>query len=72
VNPVPTRVAPAEGLLRGEKLSELLIREAARRVKGVVEPTSDIHASAEYRAAMAEVYARRALQDAWARARQGT
>ncbi|MFQ5662619.1 MAG: FAD binding domain-containing protein [Terriglobia bacterium] len=69
VAPVPVRAKAAENLLRGEKPNPKLLAEAARLVTEVTEPTTDIHASAEYRTAMAEVYARRALQDAWTRAR---
>lgn len=71
VAPVPVRAIQAENLLRGEKPTERLLAEAARRVADVTKPTSDIHASADYRVAMAEVFARRALLDAYSRARQG-
>lgn len=70
VAPVPVRAEQAENLLRGEKPTEKLLAEAARKAIAVAEPSGDIHASAEYRAAMAEVYARRALRDACARASQ--
>ncbi len=70
VAPAPVRAEQAESLLRGQKPTQQLLAEAARRTREVAEPGSDIHASAEYRTAMAEVYARRALQDAHARARQ--
>jgi len=71
VAPAPARAEQAENLLRGEKPNEKLIAQAARMAAEAAEPSSDIHASAEYRTAMAEVYARRALVDAYARARQG-
>jgi CO/xanthine dehydrogenase FAD-binding subunit len=71
VAPVPVRAEQAEDLLRGEKLDAKLIAQAARVAAEVAEPSSDIHASAEYRRAMAEAYARRALFDASMRARQG-
>lgn len=69
-SPVPVRAEQAENLLRGEKPNEKLLAEAAQRVTEVTEPTTDIHASADYRTAMAEVYARRALTDACGRARR--
>ena len=71
VAPVPVRSEQAENLLRGEKLNAKLLAEAARIAAQVREPSSDIHASAEYRTAMAEVLACRALFDAFARAQQG-
>jgi len=69
VGPIPVRAEQAEKVLRGEKPNEKLLVEAARKATEVGEPSSDAHASAEYRTAMAEVYARRALLDAYARAR---
>ncbi len=71
VAPVPVRAEQAENLLRGQKLNAKLLAEAARAATEVAEAGSDIHASAEYRTAMAEVHARRALSDAFARAQQG-
>jgi len=71
VAPVPVRAEQAENLLRGEKLDAKLLAEAARAAIDVAESSSDIHASAEYRTAMAEVHARRALSDAFARAQRG-
>ena len=71
VAPVPMRAVRAEDLLRGAKPEPKVLAEAARVAAQVAEPSSDIHASAEYRTAMAEVYARRALFDASARAQAG-
>lgn len=70
VAPLPVRAEQAENLLRGEKLNARLLAEAARIATETAEPSSDIHASAEYRTAMAEAHARRALFDAFARAQQ--
>ncbi len=69
--PAPLRAKAAENLLRGEKPNQELLAEAGRLAGEVSEPTGHIHASTEYRKAMAEIYARRALQDAYARARPG-
>jgi CO/xanthine dehydrogenase FAD-binding subunit len=71
VAPIPVRAEQAERLLRGERLDTKLLAEAARVAAEVAEPSTDIHASAEFRTAMAEVYARRALFDASARAQRG-
>lgn len=68
VGPAPIRADAAENLLRDQKPDEKLIAEAARVSTEGLEPIGDIHASAEYRKAMAAVMTRRALQDACARA----
>lgn len=70
VAPAPIRAEAAENLLRGQKPDEEVIAEAARVSTEGLEPTGDIHASPEYRKAMAGVVMRRALQDACARARE--
>jgi CO/xanthine dehydrogenase FAD-binding subunit len=64
----PLRAHKAEEWLLGQKPSEALFREAARRATQNLEQDSDIHASAEYRRSVSEVLARRALAQAAARA----
>jgi CO/xanthine dehydrogenase FAD-binding subunit len=64
----PIRAASAEKLLLGQKPSETLFRDAARRATDNLEQDSDIHASAEYRRSACEVLARRALVQAAQRA----
>lgn len=66
----PVRSPEAEDVLIGEKTSEALFREAARRATGGLEQDSDVHASAEYRRRICEVLARRALIEAADRATQ--
>jgi carbon-monoxide dehydrogenase medium subunit len=61
------RAQAAESALRG-KFSASLIPQAAAKAGQGVEALSDIHASAEYRAHLAGVLARRALERAMARA----
>ncbi len=68
VGPRPSLIPSAEALLVGRGLSSRLIGEVADAVPEEIEPESDIHASAEYRRAMARVMARRAQQQAAARA----
>jgi len=69
VAPKAYRAAAVEKALTGKKASEKLLAEAARHaVPQDVELLSDLHASAEYRKAMAVVFTRRALEDALARA----
>lgn len=68
VAPKAYRATAVEKALTGKKVSEKLLAEAARHaVPQDVELLSDLHASAEYRKAMAGVFARRALEDALAR-----
>ncbi|RME10410.1 MAG: xanthine dehydrogenase family protein subunit M [Ardenticatenia bacterium] len=53
-------------LLDGATPSEELLREAAHAVANDIEPSSDMHASAEYRTHLAQVLTARALHDALA------
>jgi aerobic carbon-monoxide dehydrogenase medium subunit len=62
------RAAGAESSLRGLELSAATIAAAAQKAADGVDPLSDIHASAEFRAHLARVYARRALELAASRA----
>lgn len=64
----PYRATKVENELRGKKLDAKTIARAAAQAAAGVEPLSDLHASARYRAAMAEVFTRRALSEALARA----
>ncbi|MCA1645223.1 MAG: xanthine dehydrogenase family protein subunit M [Chloroflexi bacterium] len=61
VGPAPVRNLDVEESLRGQRPSEDVFREAGRAVAAVIEPESDLHASAEYRRDLAEVLVRRAL-----------
>jgi carbon-monoxide dehydrogenase medium subunit len=69
----PIRATPAEEALRGEKPSPELFRHAAAAAARAnnLDPQSDVMASADYRRAMAEVYARRALAEAAEQATPG-
>jgi aerobic carbon-monoxide dehydrogenase medium subunit len=55
------RAADTESSLRGLELSEATIATAAQKAADQVDPLSDIHASAEFRAHLACVQAKRAL-----------
>ena len=63
----PYRANDVEDALVGTKGSADAIAAAAAKAVGSREVNGDIHASAEYRSAMAAVYARRAIQAALAR-----
>jgi len=68
VSPTPVRAKEAETMLLGQVYSPELMRETAQQVQEVVDPESDVHVTAEYRRSVAEVLARRALEDAFHRA----
>jgi CO/xanthine dehydrogenase FAD-binding subunit len=54
----------AEDWLRGRKLSAKSIEAAAALVVEDVEPLEDLHAAADYRAQLAQVFTGRAIQEA--------
>jgi carbon-monoxide dehydrogenase medium subunit len=62
--PTPIRLGAAEAILEGEPLTDEAIDAAAARALELVEPDSDIHASADYRRHLTRVLARRALRRA--------
>lgn len=68
VGAVPVRLRAAEAILEREGLADAAIDAAAARAAELVNPDSDIHASAAYRRHLTGVLTRRALQRAAARA----
>jgi carbon-monoxide dehydrogenase medium subunit len=56
------RAAGVESSLRGLELSAATIATAAQKVADGIDPLSDIHASAEFRAHLARVQTKRALE----------
>lgn len=58
----------AEDALRGQPLTDEVIRAASATVKDVVDPLEDYRGSADYKREMAEVFTRRAIQQALANA----
>ncbi len=66
--PAPIRAGAAEAAVLGERPSEALFREAARRAVAGIEQDSDMHATTEYRLRACEAMARRALAEAADRA----
>ena len=60
----PFRARVAEDWLRGRKLSAKSIEAAAALVVEDVEPLEDLHAAADYRAHLAQVFTGRAIQEA--------
>ena len=64
----PIRATAAEDALRGQVLTDEVIREAAATVQEAVDPLDDHRGSAEYKSEMAEVFTRRAVRQAMANA----
>jgi len=64
VSDVPVRASGAEDLLVGERPSDELFDEAARRAAGDIDPPADLHGSAEYRKKVAAALVRRGLREA--------
>jgi len=59
---IPYRAFAAENALRGQSLNKETIERAASQAAAGVDPLNDIHASAEFRAHLARVNTRRALE----------
>ncbi|MCJ7572757.1 xanthine dehydrogenase family protein subunit M [Candidatus Bathyarchaeota archaeon] len=72
--PTPTRIIHVEGLLKGVKLDIKAIEDISSACYGLVQPSTRAHARAseEYRRDMSCVLMRRALTEAWERARRNT
>jgi carbon-monoxide dehydrogenase medium subunit len=65
----PYRAAGVEQALAGQAASAEAVAAAAEKAADGVDVAGDLHASSEYRAHLARVFARRALEEAVARAR---
>ena len=70
VAPTPLLVPEVENILSGETMNDERIQAAARTAQQAAKPIDDVHATADYRSAMVEVYARRALKAVWAALRR--
>jgi carbon-monoxide dehydrogenase medium subunit len=64
----PLRARQAEDVVRGQTMTEALLREAGAAAQQVTDPLSDVRGSASYKRSMAAVYVRRALGQAWQQA----
>jgi CO/xanthine dehydrogenase FAD-binding subunit len=60
----PRRLRASEEIVERDGLGDAAIDAAARRASELVEPDSDIHASADYRRHLAGVLTERALKRA--------
>ncbi|HEX8035095.1 MAG TPA: xanthine dehydrogenase family protein subunit M [Ktedonobacterales bacterium] len=65
------RAIHAENFLRGKRLDEETIREAARLAATAAQPSTDLRGPAEYKAAMVRTLTTRALRTATQRAMEG-
>jgi len=61
---VPSRITPAEDILRGQQPSDQIFRAAADVVASNIDPLSDLQANAEFRRDLARTVTRRALERA--------
>lgn len=70
VAPIPLVTKKAAEMLKGKKLTDNLIEEAAKMASTETDPTSDVHASAEYRKELVKVLVKRATKQAFEKAKQ--
>lgn len=68
VAPTPIRAPSVENKIRGRKMSEELVEEAAAACVEVAKPIDDVRGTAEYRRDMVGVLVKRAMREAWRRA----
>ena len=64
VGPTPIRLRAAEDILVQEGVTEQSVQRAAAKAAELVEPDSDIHASADFRRHLTQVLTRRAIKRA--------
>lgn len=69
VAPTPLFARKASEVLKGKKLTDSLLNEVANIAAGETDPTSDIHASAEFRKEIVKVLVKRATKKAFERAK---
>jgi CO/xanthine dehydrogenase FAD-binding subunit len=68
VGETPLRLAAIEAMIDGQVVSEALLEQVCEALNDLLQPSTDLHASADYRRHLAGALARRALRDAWSRA----
>jgi aerobic carbon-monoxide dehydrogenase medium subunit len=64
------RARAVENAINGKTPDAKVLADAAAHAADGIDPLSDIHASADFRAELARVYTRRALESAVARAKR--
>ncbi|HNS15169.1 MAG TPA: xanthine dehydrogenase family protein subunit M [Syntrophorhabdaceae bacterium] len=70
VAPVPLITKKAAEMLKGKKLTDDVIEEAAKMAASETDPTTDVHASAEYRKEIVKVLVKRATKKAFEKAKK--
>ncbi len=68
-SPIPKRVRKAEAALRGQAFTEEALEEAARLACQEAEPRSSWRARREFRLELIRVLSKRALKEAWGKAK---
>lgn len=63
---IPQRIPEAESMAPGQELSGELTRSVADRYAEAIDTLDDMRGSAWYRTEMIRIWARRAIEDAWA------
>lgn len=71
VAPTPLRAKRAEAVLRGNKISDSLIKEAAETASGEATPITDVRASSWYRKQITEVLVKRSIVRALEKIKSG-
>jgi carbon-monoxide dehydrogenase medium subunit len=66
VGPTPQRLTEVEDMLVGQRLDEQTLAAADAMARAAVDPSGDIHASANYRKRLTGVLVKRALAEVWA------
>lgn len=69
VSSTPVRATEVEDALLGETCSPELFQSAAKKVRDIIDPESDVHVTEDYRRDVADVLTVRALTDALERAK---
>jgi aerobic carbon-monoxide dehydrogenase medium subunit len=64
VGPTPLRARAAEAVLRGQELTDAVLREAGEAAAGECDPLPDIRGSAEYKREMVKVWLARTVRRA--------
>ncbi|MGH7905771.1 MAG: FAD binding domain-containing protein [Candidatus Binataceae bacterium] len=72
VGATPVKLREVEEIIEKNGLGERALDEAASRASELVDPTTDLHASADYRRHLTRVLTKRALARAVARAQKGS
>jgi len=70
VAPIPLVTKKASEMLKGKELTDNLILESAKIASAETDPTSDTHASAEYRKELVKVIVKRAMKKALEKAKK--